>query len=259
LADLAAQTASETERAIPPPTANPATATDLYGRTFDPELHMHSMDGTPAIKKNTGHLICKPGKGLGGAARVKRTSAAVGNSSTSTLNLGPIDKNSDAFKETELNVQQLDESLGKTPTETDAAPQPMDSATLHTKATIGGTGVKRALKMFGRWLAGTDGEYQDVDGENEGQEIQETWANWLESSGHAAKIGDLDLAWALLASSRYLQRCWQSDRHQARMKGKKLEPQQPPRTGAAPQSAPQEAGPAPRTEEGPPEMNPEYF
>lgn len=261
LAVLAAQTAAETERAIPPPTT--ATATDAYGRIFDRELHVHALDGTPAVNKRTGQLLCLPGKGLGKVR--SRGKAVTGTPASSSLNLESA-ASPPGSPPVPAPGSAIEDAPGSPPG-SDAgtdAPPPLDPVAVHNRADRDAGAIKRGLRMLGRWLAGEKGEYEAQDGEDEGAEVKEAWAIWLENSGNTLPLGDLGIA--LLASGRYVQRCWQSEKHQERVKGWSWwpfkggakRPATPP-TQRTSDQAPETASGDQRQPEGPPEMHNEYF
>lgn len=79
--ELAQEIAADTEGALQgmgPKAGQPEgpMETDSWGRTFDPNIHL-SKGGQPSRHPRTGRLMCKPGKGLGSAPKVKAEAAPI--------------------------------------------------------------------------------------------------------------------------------------------------------------------------------------
>lgn len=135
---------------------------DIYGRPFDPVLHLTKMDGTtPALRK--GLLICKKGQGLV-VPRVRAASpraAATGGGAASDQQRLALEA---------LGGGAPDASGAPTPAE--AGPDPMAPEEFTRQAVARARAARKITGKLGRWLGGKDGDFQDVDGANEGEDIE---------------------------------------------------------------------------------------
>lgn len=211
LADLAAETARETEAAIPPPHGAPAAPTsqpspaasttgptDRWGRAFDPNIHLTNKVGEPAVNRKTGRLLCLPGQGLGRAVAPKPAAPGVGASSLGDMS-GELEPGPAAGGDAAEEVMG-----GPEPVMFDPAGAELDSRV-----------VRRALRWLGRWMGGPEeGDFKTAP-DDEGGDIQQAYKDWAIDNQIRLPVGAGFMLFLSVGS--YLNRVWNTPRHQQRM------------------------------------------